>query len=211
MDNEIYHDSRPSEAELVFHSTTSKKILSGVRGRASRTGRTGPVRTPVDFLRGKAKKEYMQNSEVRVYNMYENQVLPYEEFKELPIEKQVVLMTKWREEIGTNNIIRDMKVSRKKFYSEILKNLGIETKPRGRRTKNSAAEPQNENKVPDKTNTETAVELLPVKEMTLPSFSLAIGGIFDGHSAANRLARLSRMLDAEAKYELKVEVRELNC
>ena len=40
----------------------------------------------------------MKCSEVKVYNMYENQVLPYEEFKELPIEKQVVLMTKWRDE-----------------------------------------------------------------------------------------------------------------
>jgi hypothetical protein len=211
MDNEIHFDCRPSEAELVFHSTTSKKLLSGVRGRASRTGRTGPVRTPVDFLRGKAKKEYMQNSEVKVYNMYENRVLPYEEFKELPIEKQVVLMTKWREEIGTNNIIRDMKVSRKKFYNEILKNLGIETKPRGRHTKNTDAETKKDDKMTVGANTEAAVELLTANDIPQPSFSLAIGGLFDGHNAANRLARLSRMLEPEAKYELKVEIRELNC
>ena len=60
----------------------------------------------------------MKCSEVKVYNMYENQVLPYEEFKELPIEKQVVLMTKWRDEFTTNNIIRDMKISRKSFIAK---------------------------------------------------------------------------------------------
>jgi hypothetical protein len=164
----------------------------------------------VDFLRGKAKKEYMQNSEVKVYNMYENRVLPYEEFKELPIEKQVVLMTKWREEIGTNNIIRDMKVSRKKFYNEILKNLGIETKPRGRRSKSTGVNTKKDDIVTDGADTEAAVELLPVNDIKQPSFSLAIGGLFDGHNAANRLARLSRMLEPEARYELKIEIRELN-
>ncbi|HHX74757.1 MAG TPA: hypothetical protein GX699_07625 [Firmicutes bacterium] len=223
MSEEIYPGDRPTEAELIFHSTTSKKLLSGVRGRVSRTGRTGPVRTPVDFLRGKAKKEYMGNSEVKVYNMYEDQVLPYEEFKELPIEKQVVLMTKWREEIGTNNIIRDMKVSRKKFYSEILKNLGIETKPRGRRPKRAAVEAATAavpagSMAEDRGKTETAIELVPAENVTLPAvrteeavtFSLAISGLFDGHSAANRMARLARVLDPGAKYVLKVEVREDN-
>ncbi|HAA37273.1 MAG TPA: hypothetical protein DCE00_00215 [Firmicutes bacterium] len=210
----VQENDRPTEAEIVFHSTTSKKHLSGVRGRASRTGRTGPIRTPVDFLSGKAKKEYMKCSEVKVYNMYENQVLPYEEFKELPIEKQVVLMTKWRDEFTTNNIIRDMKISRKKFYSEVLKTLGIETKPRGRRPKKTEAEEQKaeqteENKEEVSAEIVPAVSVVSVQEEQESSFYIVFNGRISGHQLANRLARLARVLDDARQYEIKVEVREL--
>lgn len=197
---------QPSEAEIVFHATTSKKFLSGVRGRASRTGRTGPVRTPVDFLTGKAKKEYMKNSEVIVYNMYEDKVLPYEEFKELPIEKQIVLMTKWREELATNDIIRDMKISRKKFYSEVLKSLGIETKPRGRRPKKveTSIPAQNETQVVPQVER----QVVPVEAGTEPAFSVVFTGEFPGQEAAVRLARLARLLDNDGTYVIKCEIRE---
>jgi hypothetical protein len=196
---------RPSEAEQVFSSTTSKKNLSGVRGRASRTGRKGAVMTPVDFLRGRAKKEYMQNSEVKVYNMYDEKVMPYEDFIELPVEKQVVLMTRWRDQIGTNNIIRDMKISRKKFYSEVLKSLGIETKPRGRRPR------QEENREAEESMAAVPVESLTEKDSDITSddtFFIVINGKFDGHSVSNRLARLARILEGERAYTIRVEVRE---
>ncbi|NLM51209.1 MAG: hypothetical protein GX197_00055 [Firmicutes bacterium] len=206
-DTYLSEELQPSEAEIVFRTTTSKKFFSGVRGRASRTGRKGPIRTPVDFLTGKAKKEYMQNSEVIVYNMYENRVLPYEEFKELPIEKQVVLMTKWREEIATNDIIREMKISRKKFYSEVLKSLGIETKPRGRRAK----------KTETNETTQTG-QLVPQanQQVTLgetkiePAFTIFFSGEFEGQVAAIRLARLARILDTDSKYEIRFEIKEIN-
>ncbi|HZK25092.1 MAG TPA: hypothetical protein VFC74_06860 [Oscillospiraceae bacterium] len=215
----VQDNLKPTEAELVFNSTTSKKNLSGVRGRASRTGRTGAIRTPVDFLSGKAKKEYMKSSEVKVYNMYEDQVLPYDEFKELPIEKQVVLMTRWRDEIGTNNIIRDMKISRKKFYSEVLKTLGIETKPRGRRPKKIETDEYKteQTEIIEKTKAEVSAEIVPetpakvilAPEQQETSFNIVFNGRFAGHQLSNRLARLARVLDAEEQYEIKVEIREL--
>ncbi|HHU29099.1 MAG: hypothetical protein QM368_09825 [Bacillota bacterium] len=209
MDKDTYLFDEPglSEAELVFLSTTSKKHLSGVRGRASRTGRVGSVRTPVDFLSGKEKREYMKSSEVKVYNMYEDKVLPYEEFKQLPIEKQVVLMTKWRDEIGTNNIIRDMKISRKKFYSEVLKSLGIETKPRGRRSKKEEeknAEAEKKAETAGQHTESGAVSAESVKS----SFSVVFSGILEGHAAAGRLARLARILDDNSRYCIKVELSE---
>ena len=200
---DLHGEIQLSEAEQAFKATTSKKNLSGVRGRASRSGRKDPVMTPVDFLRGKAKKEYMQNSEVKVYNMYEEKVLLYDDFKELPVEKQVVLMTKWRDEIGTSNIIKDMKISCKKFYSDVLKTLGIETKPRGRRPKREADDR----------------EEVAVKETVIPStatfspegsFFIVFNGRFFGQALANRLARLARVLDADGEYEIKVEVKEIN-
>jgi hypothetical protein len=200
---DLHGEMRSSEAEQAFNATTSKKNLSGVRGRASRTGRKGPVMTPVDFLHGKAKKEYMQNSEVIRYNMYENKVLLYDDFKELPVEKQVVLMTKWRDEIGTSNIIKDMKISRKKFYSEVLKTLGIETKPRGRRPKRDVEER----------------EEIAVKETVLAntahcfqesSFMIFFHGRFFGQALTNQLARLARVFNTEAEYEVKVEIKEIN-
>ncbi|MBT9138447.1 MAG: hypothetical protein DDT31_01008 [Syntrophomonadaceae bacterium] len=201
--SDLHGEIQPSEAEKAFNATTSKKNLSGVRGRASRTGRKGPVMTPVDFLHGKAKKEYMQNSEVLIYNMYEEKVLLYDDFKELPVEKQVVLMTKWRDEIGTSNIIKEMKISRKKFYSEVLKTLGIETKPRGRRPKREIEESKE----------------IAVKETVIPNtepvsqkgaFTIVFNGQFFGQALTNRLARLARVFDAGEEYEIRVEVKEIN-
>lgn len=198
---------RPSEAELAFNSTTSKKNLSGVRGRASRTGRKGAVMTPVDYLRGKEKKAYMKNSEVRVYNMYDNKVLPYEDFKYLPVDKQIVLMTKWREEIGTNNIIKDMKISRKKFYSDVLTALGIETKPRGRRPKKVSEEIE-----AAVTMESTKIVAQPVSSQRVAAgdgLMLIISGRYEGQALANRFARLARVVDDHGEYEIKVEVREI--
>jgi hypothetical protein len=181
-----------SEAEQIFYASTSKKNLSGVRGRASRTGRTGAVMTPVDFLKGKAKKDYMKNSEVILYNMYDNQIIPYDEFKTLPVEKQVALMTRWREEIGTNNIIKELRISRKKFYDEVLKTLGIETKPRGsgrRQTKKG-----------ENTLSETIIQ---------PVFMIVAEGNYLGRSLAAKMAGLAGALDSDSEYAVKIEVREL--
>ncbi|MBS4030588.1 MAG: hypothetical protein KGZ63_04075 [Clostridiales bacterium] len=206
-----FEDEKPSEAEQAFSSTTSKKNLSGVRGRASRTGRKGAIMTPVDFLRGKAKKEYMQNSEVKVYNMYESKVIPYDEFKELPIEKQVVLMTKWREEIGTNNIIKDLKISRKKFYSDVLTSLGIETKPRGnskrlRESKQSFESESSDQRIIDvyRTNQDE------VNTSSNESFSLALNGFYNGQTLANKISRVAKVIDFNDEYEVIIQVRQIS-
>lgn len=181
-----------SDAEQLFYASTSKKNLSGVRGRASRTGRTGPVMTPVDFLKGKAKKEYMKNSEVKLYNMYDNQIIPYDEFKTLPIEKQVALMTRWREEVGTNNIIKELRVSRKKFYEEVLKSLGIETKPRGSGKRQLKKE---EVAGPGTNGTAT--------------FMILAEGHHTGRSLAAKMAGLANALDGDREYTVKLEIKEL--
>ena len=181
-----------SDAEQLFYASTSKKNLSGVRGRASRTGRTGPVMTPVDFLTGKAKKDYMKNSEVILYNMYDNQIIPYDEFKTLPVEKQIALMTRWREEVGTNNIIKELKISRKKFYEEVLKSLGIETKPRGGGRRLGKKE---ESAVSGINN--TAV------------FLIVAEGHHSGKSLAAKMAGLASALDADREYAIKLEIKEL--
>lgn len=181
-----------SDAEQLFYASTSKKNLSGVRGRASRTGRTGPVMTPVDFLTGKAKKDYMKNSEVILYNMYDNRIIPYEEFKTLPVEKQVALMTRWREEVGTNNIIKELKVSRKKFYEEVLKSLGIETKPRGSGRRHTKKE-----------------DTVSIAADNGSVFMIVAEGCHKGRSLAAKMAGLANALDVDRDYEIKLEIKEL--
>ena len=123
-------------------------------------------------------------------------------------------MTKWRDEFTTNNIIRDMKISRKKFYSEVLKTLGIETKPRGRRPKKTEAEEQKaeqteENKEEVSAEIVPAVSVVSVQEEQESTFYIVFNGRISGHQLANRLARLARVLDDARQYEIKVEVREL--
>ncbi|MBS3948289.1 MAG: hypothetical protein KGZ57_08335 [Dethiobacter sp.] len=191
--SEEFLGERRSEAEQLFYDTTSKKNLSGVRGRASRTGRTGAVMTPVDFLKGKAKKEYMKNSEVILYNMYDNQIIPYDEFKTLPVEKQVALMTRWREDVGTNNIIKELRISRKKFYDEVLKNLGIETKPRG------SGKRQAKKEAP--VHTETGTSSI--------TFMIVAEGRHKGRSLSAKMAGLASIIDSDREYEVTMEIREL--
>lgn len=207
----FFEDEKPSEAEQAFTATTSKKNLSGVRGRASRTGRKGAIMTPVDFLRGKARKEYMQNSEVRVYNMYESKVIPYEEFKELPIEKQVVLMTKWREDIGTNNIIKDLKISRKKFYSDVLTSLGIETKPRG----NSKRLRETKQDLEHVSSISQTIDVYSTNQDEVDtnfneSFWLALTGSYDGQTLASKISRLAKVVDFNDQYEVNIQVRQIS-
>lgn len=206
-----FEDEKPSEAEQAFTATTSKKNLSGVRGRASRTGRKGAIMTPVDFLRGKAKKEYMQNSEVRVYNMYESKVIPYDEFKELPVEKQVVLMTKWREEIGTNNIIKDLKISRKKFYSDVLTSLGIETKPRGNSRRLREAKQNSESESSNQQIIDVySIDQDEVDTGSNESFSLTLNGSYNGQTLANKISRLAKVIDFNDEYEVRIQVRQIS-
>lgn len=193
MTEDILEETRESEAENAFLATTSKKNLSGVRGRASRTGRKGPVQTPVDFLKGKAKKEYMKNSEVEVYNMYDKQVIPYDEFKKFPVEKQVALMSKWREEVGTNNILKEFKVSRKYFYSEVLPSLGIETKPRG----NNKRLKQEEQGIQ-----------IRETENSHP-FAIFFRGIYQGQALSSRIAGLAGVFDSSGEYDIKIEIKEI--
>jgi hypothetical protein len=117
-------DERPSEAERCFYETTSKKNLTGVRGRASRRGNKGPVKTPYDLLRGKAKKEYAGASRLEVYQLYEREIVPYDIFSRWQKSTQQEAMTLWRKKYPIKEIIESMGVTTYKFY-QIIKDLGI--------------------------------------------------------------------------------------
>lgn len=59
--------------KMFYDDVKEKKRTGyGIYKRASRRGYVGTVRTDVDYLKGKEKKDYMQGSEVKVSNLYEN-------------------------------------------------------------------------------------------------------------------------------------------
>ena len=95
----------------------------------------------------------------------------------------------------------------KKFYSDVLTALGIETKPRGRRPK----------KVREEIEAAAALEALEIVAQPASRESVAgsdglmlvLNGRYEGQTLANRFARLARVFDDNGEYEIKVEVKEV--
>lgn len=90
----------PSECERLFAEDVreKRKALSGLRGRASRTGKISSVKTPVDRLKGKEKKEYLNlenKGKVRKYMIWENEIISYEDFLKLSVDQQVACLKSW--------------------------------------------------------------------------------------------------------------------
>lgn len=85
------------EIERLFNKeiVDKKRVGRGIYNRASRRGYTGAVRTQVDYLKGKEKKLYMNNGEVKVSNMYKdiNNVPQAKEIMEMEYDKANKLLT----------------------------------------------------------------------------------------------------------------------
>lgn len=85
--NAVTRYNRDNDIEYIFRSDSieKKRVGVGVYNRASRRGYVGTVRTQVDYLKGKAKKEYMGNGEIKVYNFYDD-------IRNLPTREQFGIM-----------------------------------------------------------------------------------------------------------------------
>lgn len=106
-----YHGrDKNNNIELILKkdSMEKKRTGIGVFSRASRRGYTGAVKTQVDFLKGKAKKEYMGNGVVKVSNIYDNidKIPTIEELTKMPIPKARAIL-KYIKEKHTNRILKE--------------------------------------------------------------------------------------------------------
>lgn len=112
---------------LLFKDTLDKKRTArGAFNRASRRkGFKGGVLTPVDYLKGKEKREYMNNGKVVTYYMVEN----WQEFKGLSLENQEQTFVHLIKKYGTiSGVAAKLGTPKSTLYSWLTRN-NIQNKP----------------------------------------------------------------------------------
>ena len=179
-------------------SRDKKRIGRGVHNRASRTGRvSGGVITPVDLLKGKAKKEYMGNGPVIVYKLEEKEeidMISYEEFKQKDKVEQVEVFKNLESTHGKDIIKRTWGVSNS-VYNGWRYRLGLTEKyPQRSRTKN-------------KVEVEDLMANKKDKIIT-PGLTITLVGEFTGDQLSQRLDSISVILDKGIQYSLNLILKE---
>jgi hypothetical protein len=122
-------DEKKSEIQKMFEeeSREKKKTGYGIHGRASRKGNKGPVKFPVDFLKGKAKKEYIGDlRKVEQYNMYSKLPTP-EEFDSLSKDDKRKMLIGCRKNFSNKEIAKAIGIANWKIYP-LLQELNVPTK-----------------------------------------------------------------------------------
>jgi hypothetical protein len=186
--NEIYK-------MLLDEQRTLKKNLSGVRGRASRTGKITTLRTPISLLTGKARIEYQNNSKVDEYNMY-TEIMSYEEFIKLPLETQKNVLQQWRDTYGTQAIKRKWDTGEKRngwrAYDFVKRwNLPIMTN-RG---------PKGPNKLKNTNETK------PIPSCPTGSIINYVKTV-NGENLSNQLLKIADYVDKEVMYGVQIVIIE---
>jgi hypothetical protein len=200
--------------ERLFEQETKekKKISHGIHHRASRTGRLkGGMRTPVDYLKGEAKKEYMGNSKVKRYILLDNgQMIPieeetyimsirtYQEFKALDADgKRLFLLSQEGKTAGV--IAEELGASKNTIYNWFNR-LSIERTPASMcRTKPSRRE-----SISMEDTTKTPAD----KKTKKPRVTYTISGEFSGAELSERLEAFVLGIRKESKYIVEISINE---
>lgn len=158
---------------------------SGVRGRASRTGRIGKMITPFDLMSPSEKKKLLE-SEVKVYSMFDN-IIPFEEFQKLPKEKQREVLQNWREKYNNTKIIEAWNIPKTKYY-KIVKELDL---------------PLNRGSQLEQTSS------IPELKETLNKFHIMLEGEYQGSYLADKILKLTEIMEADKLYNIKLQIQEI--
>lgn len=116
------------EKLLSQEQRDQKRTGSGIRGRASRTGRVSSMRMPSDLLSKKDKRDYRKAGKVVAYNMYEKMdVVTKDDFLRFDPAKQKDCLVKWREKHSDRQIREHFDFTIHGFY-KLLDSFGLEKK-----------------------------------------------------------------------------------
>lgn len=183
--NEIYTLLKEEQREM-------KKNLSGVRGRASRTGRVSSVKTAISFLQGREITKYKNNSKVVSYNMFD-QVIPYLEFIQLPLEKQKEVLHNWRLKFGTQHVKKNWDTPERRdgwrAYSLAKKwDLPILTAHAAKRTP-----------------VEKAPEIIQAPTGSI----ISLNKTTSGDNLFNRLLKIADYIDKDVEYAIQITIIEM--
>ena len=179
------------------------KAKTGAKGGSqSRKG----VRTPYDSMSRKEKR--LLNGEVKTI-MYET-IVPVTEFEVKDIEMQKLMLKRWREIYPNENIVEQMKISRKS-YDALVKKLNLPRKPKtvidGRKgkTRTVAIIEQVETQ---QTPKESVTEEIQQK-LILSGLHLEYNGEYTADQLSKIFTKLQLLVDSEEnKFNLSISLSE---
>lgn len=223
------------EIEKMFNNETKekKRTGTGVYHRASRRGYTGAVRTQVDFLKGKEKKKYMGNGEIKVSNMYSNlDNLPSKrELLHMDIDKLKIILEEVKKNYSSTQICKKLGYKSSGSLYHLYNKAGVEYEKRDPNISKKIGESikktnqlkaivsLEETQKQEQINTvnqpviiEKVVEKIVEKPATVVSstgFSMNLNGEYSGEVLANRILAMIGVLDDSVKYNLKFSIHEI--
>lgn len=186
-----------------------KRTGRGVYNRASRRGYTGTVRTHVDFLKGKAKKEYMGNGEVRRMNMYSDLTnLPtVEEMQDMDIEKVKNILTECKKKNTSKSIAEKLGYKSTGSLYHIYERYGVPITKRKYKTKKDKNKDKDENAIDN--NIPNQVLVQNVNNEFKNSFELTFKGEYIGDSIETRILSITSSLSKENTYRITLNIEEV--
>ncbi len=167
-----------------------KKALSGLRGRATRTGNKGPMKTPVDFLTGAEKKAYKKSGKVVKTSMYDT-LMTNKEFEELTSEQKKKTIEEYRKKFSNLEIARALGFKPSTYYSRI-KALGVELSTYKEKTKIEKEGKEMKEK--------------PTKSSG--GLSISLEGTFSSKELEERLSSLGLILKEGAEFTVSISIKE---
>lgn len=171
-----------------------KKIIGrGVCGRASRKkGFKGKMRTPVDFMKGQEKKDYI-NRKVVVYSMFDT-LVSFDEFKSFDMEKRKKYMVEYLKRFSRREIADKWGVKTHTVNDHVHR-LGL-------------SQPNPAKGLRHTTTRVKIVEATPTLANTLSEkiegFKVTFGGSYKGKEIQERLLSISQLLVEDREYNIQI-------
>jgi hypothetical protein len=191
--------------EKIFESDIkAKKNETASLRNATKYKRLGKgnMKTAMDFMSRKEKKEHTKAGKVVTTNMYDT-ILPIDEFELLDEHEQRNRLAYWRTMYSNKHIMNEMKTFNARFY-KIVNDLGLPKAPRV-----NSDEPRKPRKAPVKkvVAIETAAQtLLPekveesapvVQEIILNGLNLNFNGTYQPEQIIKQLLKFGALLEGE--------------
>lgn|GEM_PF-767899 len=215
MDDKFNKDE---DIERIFNQEVrdKKRTASGVYHRASRRGLVGTVRTQVDYLKGKAKKLYMGNGDIKVSNMYDTleNIPSLDELKKMDFDAARNIIGKAKKGFRIKELVKHWGVSDYTLYNKVFTHYKIEYEKKPKKILPKAKTTNNvkqANKV-----SEGVVAAAPVlnvntinTNITFTGFEIKFGGTYSGKQIADRLMNYIATLDPTSKYSINFKTAEI--
>lgn len=225
MENKRYEEDNDIEKMFIDECREKKRTASGVYHRASRRGYIkGGVKTQVDFLRGKERKEYIKGGPIKIMNAYDKiEGIPsIKELEEMEFEVAKNIVKIARKNFSAKTLKTYWNISSYTLYKIIFKKYEIEVAQSNRninannktseKVKNSSIEevPNKNIKTLENVGTEKYILENKVVQEEFSGFNLKFAGKFESDFISDRvLAFLSTMSEGK-KYNIKFELEEIN-
>lgn len=217
------------EKMFIDEIREKKKVARGIYNRASRLGNVGAVKTQVDFLKGKEKKYYMGNGDVKVSNMYididkvpvlsEIDEMDYDVAQKLVTELKkmhtiVKLKVRWgcKSASGVYSVFYKYKIMDRPPSSSsgarLEKKLRLAKEKKDKLTnKNDVEKVDNEKVEDEKVEVEKVVE--PLKNDIKEGFRISFKGDYDKEYIDKKITAIIMTMEDDKTYKLNFDFVEL--